>query len=285
MTGWLVATAIAGAVTLSPAAYGQAAHWKVDSADWDLLAEQAVSVFRGSGGRIGVTVRDLSEEDIKGGKSAGVAIDEIESDSPAAKAGFKAGDVVVEFDGERVRSSRQFARLVQETAPGRSISAAVMRDGQRVTLNVAPREASAFHIMDRPNDFTVVRPKVVMPKPMLPDVDVLPKIATVFGSGRLGITVDDLSPQLAEYFGTKDGVLVKSVNDGSAASKAGLKAGDVITSIDGESVTSAEELRRRSAQLDSGDEFTLGVVRDKKTLSLKGKIETSSRRPRTRTIL
>jgi len=102
----------------------------------------------------------------------------------------------------------------------------------------------------------------------------MPRIESMIGSsGRLGITVDELSSQLAEYFGTKDGVLVTSVNLDSSASKAGLKAGDVITSFGGEPVTSAGDLRRRSQRLSAGDEFTLGVMRDRKPTTLKGKIE------------
>ena len=89
----------------------------------------------------------------------------------------------------------------------------------------------------------------------------------------LGITAGDLSPQLAEYFGTKEGVLVTAVVDDSAAAKAGLKAGDVVTSVNGTTVERPSELRRTIQRLGTGDEFTLGVVRDKKPLTLKGKVE------------
>ncbi len=77
-------------------------------------------------------------------------------------------------------------------------------------------------------------------------------------SGQLGISVDELSPQLSEYFGTKEGVLVTTVRDNSNASKAGVKAGDVITSLNGGPVTTAADLRRRAQRLEGGDEFTLG---------------------------
>ena len=89
----------------------------------------------------------------------------------------------------------------------------------------------------------------------------------------LGITVSELSSQLAEYFGSKDGVLVTSVSDDSAAAKAGVKAGDVITSLNGATVGSASELRRRIQRLPNGEKITLGVMRDKKSVTLKGKVE------------
>ena len=106
-----------------------------------------------------------------------------------------------------------------------------------------------------------------------------PRVERFFGSsGRLGITVDTMSEQLADYFGTKDGVLVTAVTADSAAAKAGLKAGDVIVSLNGTTVNSASELTRRVGRLEEGDEFTLDIVRNKQRQALKGKIEA----PRTR---
>jgi serine protease Do len=299
MTGWIAAsaaTAMLGAATIGPGTNEQRGNaWVIEPpsvewvqsfelADaWTPELEQAVRVFSGSTSRIGVTIRDLSDEELKGGKGTmGVKIDEVETDSPAAKAGFKNGDIVVEFDGERVRSTRQFTRLVQETAPGRSVQAAVQRDGQRVTLNVQPRDGGSVGYFDR---LDLLSPRKV-PAPAVKSVDILPKMFALTGAGRLGIMVDELSTQLAEYFGTKDGVLVTTVNDNSAASKAGVRAGDVITSINGGAVNSAADLRRRAQSLEDGDEFTLNVVRDKKTMTLKGKIDLQSpRRPTGRTIL
>jgi len=101
------------------------------------------------------------------------------------------------------------------------------------------------------------------------------------GSGRLGITIQELQPQLADYFGVREGVLVTSVSSGSTADKAGVKAGDVITTLNGATVASASDLRRRAVRLEDGAELTLGVVRDKKAMTLKGKVEGVSERRRT----
>jgi S1-C subfamily serine protease len=97
------------------------------------------------------------------------------------------------------------------------------------------------------------------------------------GPGTLGVSVQRMTRELAEYFGARDGVLVTSVSPDSAAAKAGLRAGDVITSLNGASVDSPSELRRRVREARSG-EVTIGVVRDKKTLSLKATLETPERR-------
>jgi len=256
-------------------------------------APRALEILAGRGSQIGVTVRDVDEADTKTSKLpslTGVLIEDVAADSPAAKAGLKKGDVVVEFDGERVRSVRQFTRLVQETPAGRRIQAGVMRDGQHVAATVEPRESGAFSVYADGNEFSVFRdfardfsfdiprPAAPPPPPAAPKAPVPPGFPDgdtfIWRSNTsLGITVGDLSAQLAEYFGTKDGVLVTSVADDSAASKAGVKAGDVITSFNGAEVTTPSDLRRRMQRLENGDEFTVGVMRDKKSLTLKGKAD------------
>jgi serine protease Do len=284
MTGWIVATAataVLGAVGVGAAIEARAAAqepaWigNMDIAELWPEAQQAVRVFAGSGSQIGVSIRDFNDDELKAGKAtAGVVVEDVEADSPAQKAGFKAGDIVVEFDGERVRSTRQFMRLVQETPGGRSVTAAVTRDGQRVPLTVQPRAGGSFKFFDgSSDDFRgLVAPKL---PPMVFKREAFPPSFETFmsASGQLGISVDELSPQLSEYFGTKEGVLVTTVRDNSNASRAGVKAGDVITSLNGGTVTTAADLRRRAQRLEGGDEFTLAIVRDKKPMTIKGKVE------------
>ena len=305
MTGWKLAAASAALVTaasagaaITPAAHGQSQ----SSKDADQL-RTLVKVTSGQGQRLGVSVGDVEDSDAAKNKLAsagGVVVDDVLADSPAEKGGLKKGDVIVEFDGEKIRGSRQFSRIVQETPSGRKVQATVMRDGQRVTLTLEPRDTGVqwFGDFDGLRDFgrafvvpTPPAPPVPAPEAPLPPNPPLPPKFFEFdellgrNSGRLGITVDDLSSQLAEYFGTKDGVLVTSVTAGSAASKAGLKAGDVITSVNGTEVSSPSDLRRRLSRLTDSEEFTLGIVRDRKPLTLKGKLEAASRRRLTYTML
>ncbi len=297
----------------APAVHGQARAERPPAARARVAPAQessAVQFMRSGGSEIGVTIRDLSDEETKGAKAAarGAVITAVTPGGPAESAGMKQGDVVTEFDGERVRSARQFARIVEETPVGRRVDAAVNRDGQRMTMNVQTRSGrSGFRLLGdmapRMRDFGVFKfdmpslptppaapapptapaPRGVPAPPATPPPPALPDVFRYFSgsASRLGITADDLSSQLAEYFGTKDGVLVSSVTDNSAAAKAGLKAGDVITSVNGEPVTSASELRRRIQRLDEGAEFTIGVLRDKKPMTLKGKLEPRAERVRT----
>jgi C-terminal processing protease CtpA/Prc len=255
--------------------------------------------FIGGGAQIGVTVRDIESDDSKQ-PSGGVIVDEVQADSPAVRAGFKAGDAIVEFDGERVRSVRQFKRLVEETPVGRKVPAVLLRNGQRVTVSVMPERSSGLWSGD---DFGIERwddgarswayrtppappapPRAPRPPavaiPSIPDFDF-----GMFGrGGHLGLSVETLTPQLEEYFGVKEGVLVRSVAEGSAAAKAGLKAGDIITAVNGSHVNDPSDLTRAINRLDDGDEFTLEIVRDKKAQTLKGKIEARRARGRTRTV-
>ena len=232
------------------------------------------------GGRLGVSVRDLDTDDLKGKVTSGVAIESVDEDSPAAKAGFKSGDVVVEFDGERVRSVRQFTRLVSETPEGRSVAAAVLRDGQRVSVNVTPASNTSRWISTAPARggtalFERAMPSRPLTRVVPPSRTVPPSLeAFVYRAGnQLGVSVTEISEQLADFFGTKDGVLVSSVTANSVAAKAGVKAGDVITSVNGSSVNDAADLRRRMQDVDEGAEFSLGIVRNKQTMTVKGKLE------------
>jgi len=226
-------------------------------------------VLAGRGAEIGVQVADS--------KTEGVLIEEVRPDSPAEKAGLKKADTIVEFDGERVRSTRQFGRLVQETPPGKTVKATIVRDGQRKTVDITPQDGRGG-LSDR------FRIDGDMLRRQIPDLDALrgqmPRgpfnfdfdLPGVLSGRRLGVTVDPLTDQLAQYFGAKEGVLVTSVADGSPASRAGLKAGDVITSVDGQPVRSTEDLVRAMRDAKS-DEVTIEIVRDKRASSVKATLE------------
>ncbi len=262
-------------------------------------AQEARIVSPGRG-RLGVSLTEVDEQDAKTARlssPAGAVVEEVAEGSAADAAGLRKGDVIIEFDGERVRSARQLTRLVQETADGRKIAAVVVRDGQKTTVNLELREGgvSVFEKLQELEDWgrsfgyeLPARP--ARPARPAPRADVRPPAFwgdNLFGGGggRLGITVDDLSPQLAEYFGTKDGVLVTSVHDDSLGARVGLKAGDVITALDGSTIESPAELRRRLQAMTDGQEFTIAVMRDRKAQSLKGKFEGQSRRRTYRSIV
>ena len=230
----------------------------------------------GRGSQIGVLV---SDPDAAG--AAGVRIDGVDADSPAAKAGIKEGDVVVEFDGERVRSARQLTRLVQETPDGRTVKMTVVRGGARQSLDITPEASTMAGTWNLPVEPELraelerglrgLRELPEMRGPMFDHrFDGLPGMGA--SRGRLGVQVETLSDQLAEYLGVKGGgVLVSAVTADSPAEKAGLKAGDVITAVNGTAVRDAGELVEELR--DTGGEVRLDLVRDKKATTATATLE------------
>lgn len=265
---------------VAPAVYGQARR-----AQRDVVVAPQFQMF-GGGSTIGVSVEDVQQSDIAKYKLAGpggAVIERVREGTPAEKAGLHAGDVVVEFDGERVRSAAQFGRLVRETPAGRLVKMVVVRNGQKTTLDITPDERQTFSstITDLgPEIASVVGDKMALLGRHLDlklgDLDMM---AGKMRRGRLGVTLQELTPQLADYFGTKDGVLVTSVSERSPASAAGLKAGDVITAVDDRSVDSVSDVTAAVAHART-EELTIKVVRDKKELALKTKLEPIERRSR-----
>jgi membrane-associated protease RseP (regulator of RpoE activity) len=97
-----------------------------------------LAVLGGRGGHLGVSVKDV-DPSVQG--RSGAIVEEVREGSAAEKAGIRAGDVIAEFDGERVRGVRHLTRLVSETPEGRSVKAVVERDGKRVELTVTPESS------------------------------------------------------------------------------------------------------------------------------------------------
>ena len=204
-----------------------------------------------------------------------------DSDSPAAKAGLKSGDVVVGFDGERVRSARQLERLVEETPAGRTVALSVQRSGTKVDLQVTPAapDMASFQMaapFERGGSIVAGRSLHALPR-WKKDGPEFPAAAFHFDEmtnlgppsrTRLGVQVQELSGQLADYFGVKAGALVSEVSDGSPAAKAGVKVGDVITAVNGQLVDGPAELRRAVARVDEGKAAEISVTREKKAVTV-----------------
>lgn len=250
-----------------------------------------VTVLAGRGASIGVSISEVLPAEAGGqppGGTFGVLIDEVRPDSPADRAGLRRGDTIVEFDGERVRSARQFSRLVQETTPGRAVKATIVRDGRRSEVQITPTETDRRRDVIISGDFGDYMRDLGRDLGRLGDR--LPNfdfnfdfdLPGLMSGRRLGITINELTSQLAEHFGVRDGVLVTSVTEGTPASRAGLKAGDVITSINGRRVDSRDDLMRelRDADRDarSGSyDVTIGIVRDKKETTVRATIDSTRR--------
>jgi serine protease Do len=226
---------------------------------------------------LGVESQEISSEKAKELKlpaERGVLLERIVPDSPAAKGGLKDNDVITEINGQRVEGAAQFRRMIHEIPAGRSVQLTVWRDGHTQTIGVTlgkSEERGNMWFKTAPRAFSFQLPKVEMPEvaPM-PDMDWGGFGVLAGARPRLGIDAEDLSGQFGAYFGAPDGegVLVREVNAGSPAEKAGVKSGDVITSLNGERIRSLGDLREKLAGKHEEKTVKLGVLRNKSQVSI-----------------
>lgn len=237
--------------------------------------------FRRGGGHLGIGVAEIDAERAKAlnlKEERGVEVKSVEENSSAAKAGVKIGDVVLEYNGQRVEGVDQFIRMVSETPTGRKCTLQISRAGATQTLSATLEPESGHQAFN----WTMGNDKMVMNLPMPPitvRIPDLPRTLMSWQSSTLGIESESLSSQLAEFFGVKEGVLVRSVIKDSAGDKAGLKAGDVIVKVDGSSVTSPKEISSLLRSARSRKTMPMTVVRNRKELNVEVKLDDVSKWP------
>jgi membrane-associated protease RseP (regulator of RpoE activity) len=225
-----------------------------------------------TGAYLGVDITDVTSERLSALKlkdERGVEVTMVDQDAPAGKAGLKEHDVILTMNGSNVDSGAQLRRMIRETPPGRVVSFGVSRDGQPVTIKVqlADRRKS-YAWSSHAKDFKFEMPPMP-PIPAMPDFDVPVSVVVVHSSMRSGLMVENLTPQLADFFGAKNGkgVLVRSVEKGSRAEKSGFRAGDVIVRVNDQSVQDTSDFSHAIRSQNSGT-VTVGIIRDKKEQNL-----------------
>jgi serine protease Do len=241
------------------------------------IAQDAMTLVMDDEGSswLGVELHEVTSEsakELKLSAERGVVVGRIVPDSPAAKAGLKEKDVVTELNGQRVEGAAQFRRMVHEIPAGRSVQLTIWRDGRAQNLSVTLGKSEEGH-----HSFKMVAPEQGNFMFRMPEIPAIPPMEwngeMLFGGQpRLGIDAEDLNGQLGTFFGAPDGegILVREVNSGSPAEKAGVKAGDVITSFNGERIRTLGDLREKlSAKREDKDKTVkLGVLRNKSEVSL-----------------
>src|SRR5579872_522095 len=220
---------------------------------------------------IGVGLQEIDEERAKAlhlKEDTGVEITRVENDSPAAKAGLQEGDVILEYNGQKVIGFEQFSRLVRETPAGREVKVRISRNGEEKTLTVkvgARPMNPLYGGMVMP-----VPPRFEIPNFQMPD---FPRTLLSWRSATLGIEAESITGQLAQYFGVQDGVLVRSVLKDSAAEKAGMKAGDVILKVDDRAVGTPGEISAALRSLHGKKSVPITLMRDRKEMTLSATID------------
>jgi len=223
-----------------------------------------VRVWKASpgGSFLGVGLKEIDSDrakELKLREELGVEITRVEENSPAAKAGLKVGDAVLQYNGQRVEGIEQFSRFVHETPPGREVRLTISRDGnlQTIAAKIGSRKAVAY---------APVAPE--MPSIEFPPMPDIPHNLMMWRSSMLGIEAEPLRGQLADYFGAKEGVLVRSVTRDSAAEKAGLKAGDVILKVNGTAVTTPGEVTSILRSLEAKKSIQIVLLREHREMTV-----------------
>jgi serine protease Do len=223
--------------------------------------------YRGSASHLGVRLIDVDSDRakvLKLGEAHGAEVVSVEENGPAEQAGIRAGDVLLSYNGENIVGAQQLGRLVAETPQGRKVTMQYSRDGKVESATVttgAPRAANfnfpggvGFEIPDLQN-LTILD----IPNPML-----------IWKNSVLGIEGESIDSQLAQYFGVKHGVLIRSVEKGSPAEKAGLKAGDVVTAIGDHEVSAPRDVSSfmRSTRY-KRKTIAVALTRDRKPITIE----------------
>lgn len=219
---------------------------------------------------LGVGLRDIDNErvaQLKLRDTRGAEVVTVDHDAPAAKAGFRVHDVILAMNSQQIEGEAQLTRMLRETPPGRTVTFLISRDGQQQTLTAQLADKSTIEADAWSNHIPV-------PDPGDDDLS-LPAGQSNVGNGFIaslgsnplytGLELDMLGPQLANYFGVHDGqgLLVKRVDDNSPAAVAGLRAGDVITKVNGQTIATTSQWFR-TIHANRGKQVQLTVVRDRK---------------------
>jgi len=228
-----------------------------------------------SGSYMGIDIQEVSHDRmtaLKLKEERGAEITMVDHDAPAGQAGLREHDVILEFNGARVQGTEELRRLIHETPPGRTVQMTISRDGQ--PMNISLQLADKKQYFSKKMDY-----HEMPPMPPIPAMPAMPAVeATVHTNPSYGLMVDNLTPQLGEFFGVKngEGVLVKSVEEGTPGKAAGFRAGDVIVRVNNQKVADRGEWRSAIRANRSG-KLTVGIVRDRREQNLTISLPETSR--------
>jgi len=245
-----------------------------ESWDWSSGSDEG-----GGSSYLGVDIADVSPErlgELKLKEEHGAEVTMVDQDAPAGKAGLHEHDVIVSLNGTAIESAAQLRRMIKETPAGRVVNLGISRDGQPLTIKVqlADRKSMAW---PKGGEIKINIPEL----PKLPDFDVPVFVNVVHSSLRSGLMVENITPQLGDFFGVKggNGVLVRSVDKGSRGEKAGFHAGDVVVKVNNQPVHDTSDFTH-ALRSSSGGAVAVTVMREKReqnlTLTLPEKKDSGS---------
>ncbi|MGB8952444.1 MAG: PDZ domain-containing protein [Candidatus Aminicenantales bacterium] len=218
-------------------------------------------------------------------KEGRVEIVEVQEKSPADLAELKKGDIVLKVDGKDILSPAVLTSEIRKRKPGQNIVLNIERNGKTMDIRVKLGE---YTEEDAKRELELRFPRIFpsLPKiksPEMPKLSDLPDLKPYRWAWEkrkyIGVGLEELNKELAEYFGLKEGsgLLVKSVSAASPAEKAGLKVGDVIFKADGRRIETVSELSALIQDKKKGEKIKIEFLRGKKRMSLDIEIEEEER--------
>ncbi len=224
------------------------------------------------GSYLGVDTRDITADRASAlhlKEESGVEVTMVDQDAPAGKAGLKEHDVILTVNNQKVESVEQLRRLIREIPAGRTVTVGVSRDGQ--PMSVKAELAERNKMMGTNHEFNFNVPPINIPAINIPPINI-PQVGPIVvytSPVRSGLMVENLTPQLGDYFGVKsgNGVLVRSVEKGSRAEQAGFHAGDVIVRVNGSAVSDYSDFTRIIRERKES-KASVTVMRDRKEQNL-----------------
>jgi len=226
-----------------------------------------------NGSRLGIGGQDVSAERARALKlkdTRGAEVTMVGDNTPASRAGLKPGDVILEFNGKPVGGWEELRHVVGNTPAGSKVKLEVWRDGQMTSLMAVTERATYIETPGGVVNFggvTLAMPPMPPAPPPMPNIAIdIPTIVTVVHCTTLGVDEETLQPegQLADFFGVREGVLVKAVERDSAGEKAGMKAGDVIVKVGESKVRSTREVTAALREARPDHNLPVTVMRNKK---------------------
>jgi serine protease Do len=207
-------------------------------------------------GLLGVNIQDLNESLAKSfglPDTNGALVAQAVAGSPAEKAGIKAGDVILKFNGKVVTGAAELKNVVGQQKPGNSVKLTVFRDKKSFDVNVTVTERTAKALAEAPTG----------------------PAGEAATSTDLGVTLEKVPPAAAEKMGLKEGVglAIKQVNPDGAGSKMGLQEGDVILEIDGKTVSDVSAFNKEVTEAKKNKVIRLKVQRGSATIFLATQLD------------
>ena len=217
---------------------------------------------------LGVGVVGMNEQiarELNWDGTGGLFVTVVQTGSPAAKAGLQPDDIILMFNGKPLRDPVELGSMVADLPAGRKVHLQVFRAGKTIPVSavLAAREP-------RPGPEPLVRFDLPTPDTFFTD---MPSPALRWRNSLMGVEYEGVDSQLAQFFGVKQGVLIRFVRPGSAGKEGGLEAGDIVTKVNGKAVANPRDfalaLQNREQHKQS---LAIEIMRDHKQRAMKIKV-------------